>query len=104
MAEEKIATRLKDRLPGFSGHAALYELNPPLVEEREWDEEEPRREHRYVVASATYVMFSGPETYLFPADEHGTVTSWSELPGSFKGDLDHAEALERAGYRVGVPA
>ncbi len=54
----------------------------------------------YVVVSAADVFYSGPETYIFEADAEGEVTNWSELEGSFKGDLDHVQALWEAGYRV----
>ena len=36
----------------------------------------------YRVVSASTVMLSGPETYIFQADEAGEVTDWGELPGS----------------------
>lgn len=54
----------------------------------------------YVWVSAAHVVFSGPETYIFPCNAEGEVTNWGELPGSFKGDLDHEEALRGAGYEV----
>ena len=54
----------------------------------------------YVVVSAADVMYSGPETYIFGADENGEVVDWLELPGSFRGKLDHVAALEGAGYEV----
>lgn len=86
-----VAKKLKG-LSGFTGDAAIYELSPPL--------KEGRKKFRFVAVSATYAMFSGPETYIFGADKNGKVTHWGELPGSFKGALDHAAALEGAGYRV----
>ena len=46
----------------------------------------------HVVTSATNVM-GEPETYVFPSDEKGNVTDWLELPGSYKGGLDHGEAI-----------
>lgn len=54
----------------------------------------------YVIVSAANVPYSGPETYIFSADENGNVTNWSELPGSYRGDLDHENALHRAGYAI----
>lgn len=45
-------------------------------------------------------MFSGPETYIFPADKTGEIVNWSELDGSFKGGLDHEQALVNAGFEV----
>ena len=60
------------------------------------------REHAtdHVIVSAVVAMFSGPETYIFPANDKGEITDWGELDGSFKGDLDHAQALRNAGYEV----
>ena len=80
----KTATFLR-KVPGFDD-ARLYRLDPPLEGER------------HVIVSATVVC--DPETYIFAADEYGEVTSWDELPGSFRGALDHAEALLGAGYEV----
>lgn len=45
-------------------------------------------------------MFQGPETFLFPADGKGNITSWGELDGSFRGAIDHEQALRNAGYVV----
>jgi len=33
------------------------------------------------------------ETFVFPADSNGKIISWTELPGSFRGDLDHKKAI-----------
>lgn len=59
---------------------------------------------QYVVASATVVPYTGPETYVFASDENGVITEWNELTGSTRGDLDQDEALRRAGYEVEVPS
>lgn len=67
----------------------VYQLDPPLSG------------HEYVVVSAAIVPLSGPETYIFPSDAAGTVTAWGELDGSYRGGLDHAEAMRRAGYEIG---
>lgn len=47
----------------------------------------------FVVTSATYAMFSGPETYIFPADKDGNILSWGELDGSYRGGLNHERAI-----------
>ena len=78
------------KLEGFTGDARLYRLNPSFYG------------HKFVVVSATVAPFSGPETYIFPADENGEVTSWGELAGSFRGELDHKKALGNIGYEVEV--
>ena len=59
---------------------------------------EPLEGHEYVVVSAAVDMF-GPETYIFPSNANGNVTDYLELDGSFKGAIDHAKALRRAGYQ-----
>ena len=87
----KVATFIKD-LDGFQGEAKLYKLDPPM--------ENGDGKTEYVAVSAVMAMFSGPETYIFPANEKGEVTSWGELDGSFRGNLDHEQALENAGYSV----
>lgn len=81
---------VKDLLVGFTGTAKLFKLSEPL------------EGHTYVVVSATHAMFSGPETYIFGANEDGRVVDWGELPGSYRGGLNHKEALEAAGYVVEV--
>lgn len=87
----KTATFLKKPL-GFKGDARLYQLSEP-VEGYDGDA------HTYVIVSAV-IAYSGPETYIFPADEEGRVVDWGELPGSFQGGLDHELALQGAGYGV----
>jgi hypothetical protein len=80
-------------LSGWRGDARLYRVDPPM---KCWDK--PSTE--YVIVSATIVAYSGPETYIFAADETGTVTDWSELSGSQRGPLDHVAVLRDAGYEV----
>lgn len=89
---EKLAHYIK-RLDGFSGTAELYRMSPPLLD---YD----GTEHEFVAVSATVAPFSGPETYIFPADEEGNVTGWGELPGSCRGTLDIEGVLEGEGYVV----
>lgn len=86
-------------LDNYTGDARLYKLTTPIIKEG-WDEEDPPQTYKYVVVSATVVMFSGPETYIFGADKDGKVLDWCELNGSFRGGLDHTKALENAGYEV----
>lgn len=99
VAPQKTATKVKS-LTGYTGDAALYKLNPPL-ELRDWADNKTA-ETEYVIVSATFAMFSGPETYIFPAaDETSEKPSdWGELDGSYRGGLDHEEALRGAGYEV----
>lgn len=102
------ATLVKGSLPKFRGDAALYRLDPPLVQTH-YRGDEPDESHEYVIVSAidnTEMMaFSGldldwRETYIFPATPDGEVADWGELDGSVKGTLDHADALRGAGYEV----
>jgi hypothetical protein len=83
----KTATHLKD-LAGWTGRASLYRLSEPLDG------------HSHVIVSAAVAPYSGPETYIFPADADGKVENYCELDGSFRGELSHAKALENAGYEI----
>lgn len=85
-------------LNNSSGFASLYRLSEPLSG-YDWDDE-GAPSYEYVVVSAANVMFSGPETYIFGSKADGQVVSWSELEGSFRGGLSHAEALSNAGYTI----
>lgn len=82
------AILVKDNLQNFNGHAALYRMEPPLDG------------HEFVIASASKAMFTGPETYIFPADADGEVVSWAEMEGSYRGGLSHAKAFAGAGYSI----
>lgn len=72
--------------------ARVYELSEPY----------PGTDTNLVVVGTTDDMFSGPETYVFPATveslEKNTVSDWGELEGTFRGGRDHARAL--AGFTV----
>ncbi len=85
---------------GWRGIAELYKLDPPM-EWEDWGEEgkTQTREAPYVIVSAVFA-YSGPETYIFPANSKGEVVSWGELEGSFRGELDIKQALLNAGYKV----
>lgn len=91
----KIAQQIKWVEKGLKGTAALFKLTPPITSVS-WDD--AVETHEYVIVSAVVAMFSGPETYIFPADAEGYVTNWAELPGSFQGALDIWQALRNAGY------
>lgn len=93
------ATLVRANLPGFQGDASLYRMDPPLAG-YSFDDEAPAPRYEYVIASAARVPYSGAETYLFGADADGKVVEWTELPGSQKGTMSHADALVDAGYTV----
>src|SRR4030042_1439614 len=95
---KKTATFIKD-LDGFKGEARLYKVSPPVKWGGDYDGGDTG-ETKYLVVSGVYAMFSGPETYIFPADENGKVVDWGELDGSFQGGIDHVRALENSGYTV----
>ncbi len=84
----KIAKFISEKVSGVRANMHLYKMTPALDG------------HQFVVVSAVNAMFSGPETLIFPSDESGEITDWGELEGSFRGSLDHSEALEDVGYEV----
>ena len=75
------------------GSACLYKLSDPLMG------------YEYVVVSAakdardSHDQVVG-ETFIFGSDESGKVKSFLELPGSYRGGLDHQKALNDAGYDI----
>ncbi len=97
----KTATTNGKRLDGFSGIAMLYKLDPPYIR-HEWcygDEcEEKDIPTEWVIVS----MYSGAETYIFPANSDGTIESWGELEGSERGSASHSHVLANIGYTVVV--
>jgi hypothetical protein len=72
----------------FRGDARIYQMDPPY------------HGSEYVAVSGTDVPFSGAETYIFKSDENGKVSEFGELPGSFRGEINHVRALKNAGYEV----
>lgn len=81
---EKIAIKIKD----VSDNQILWEVLPRI------------EGHKYVITSTSNVQFSGPETYMFPANEKGTIIDWCELPASYRGDLNHEKCFEDIGYKT----
>lgn len=65
----------------------------------DWQVDGPRYTN-HVAVSAVNNDWCGIETYIFPADEEGEILSYSELDGSFKGDMDHAKALSGLGFKI----
>lgn len=85
------ATFVRD-LPTCPGATQkLWRLSEPH-QLTDWDGK-PTETTEYVITSAVNAMFSGPETYVFAADEDGEVTGCGELEGSFRGALDHDHAI-----------
>lgn len=82
--EEKTAKFVKDM--GWKGKAALYALSHPMSwEEYCFETDEPvTKTCDHVIVSAAVAMFSGPETYIFPADA-GSADSCNPISwGSFQ--------------------
>jgi hypothetical protein len=83
----------------WTGDARLYRVDPPAKYHVEGDHDTVL-ETEFIIVSAVNAMFSGPETYIFPANRDGTAINMLEIDGSFKGDLDHEQALRNAGQDV----
>ena len=97
----KQAKLIKDGIKSESGaNQIIVELPNPIGYDRDWDTGEITKETKYVLVSAVNVMFSGPETYIFPCDKEGNVLNWGELDGSMRRTLDHEKALRNMGYEL----
>ena len=99
MNEKGIATLIREDLPEFVGHASLYRIFP----EAAYHADGVKRATNYVIVSAVH---DHPivGTFIFPADESGSVIDWGELDGSLKGTTSHRKALEGAGYKLVAPS
>ena len=83
-------------LPDWRGAAKLWKLSRQ-VQCLAYGKRKSHRKAKtqYVITSAVRVPFSGPETYIFPADAQGKPLCYMELPGSFQGALDQVRAIQR---------
>lgn len=70
--------------------AVLVKLDEPV----EYGDEKTT-DHIYVSAA---IGSRADEVYLFPADEHGNVLDWFELPGSRRGTDNIRMTMMDAGY------
>lgn len=75
------------------GDARLYKLSEPMKDYNDVEAD-------YVIVSAVVAFDNEPETYIFPANAFGEILSWLEMDGSFRGELNHAQALLNAGYTI----
>lgn len=89
------ATKLRN-LPNSRSDAALYRLSEPVP--YGWNKDAGTT--KYVVVSAVVAPYSGPETFIFPADKDGKILLWAEMDGSFRGALDHEAAIRNAGWTL----
>ena len=97
----KKAKLIRDGIISESGASQIVvELPNPIGYDRDWDTGEITKETKYVLVSAVNVMFSGPETYIFPCDKEGNVLNWTDLDGSMRGTLSHEKALHNMGYEL----
>ena len=98
----KIAKFMGEAPGEWRGDARWFRMEPPMTSgEYDFDSEsEVVKEYSDVILSAAMVLFTGPETYIFPANERGEIQSWIELDGSMRGTLDHNAVLSSIGYQV----
>lgn len=85
---QKTAKRLDISNQAYRGQVKAYCVEPPMEGER------------YVLVSKVSVPGQGWETYVFPCDLAGNVTSWLELQASQRGFKSHEQVLADAGYEV----
>ena len=95
MNEKGIATLIREDLPEFVGHASLYRIFPEVA----YHADGVMPTTNYVIVSAVHDHLIN-ETFIFPADESGSVIDWGELDGSLRGTTSHRKALEGAGYNI----
>ena len=98
MKAKGVATFIKD-IKNWKGDAQLFKLDSKVPYDYNYDKEVMEKETQYVIVSAV-VAYSGPETYIFPADRNGKFLDWGELNGSFQGGLDHKKALNGLGFKI----
>jgi hypothetical protein len=81
--------------PEMRGDARLYRVDPAMETYR-------GDSHEYVIVSAIHSAFDTgrSETFIFPANEHGDVVDWVEMPGSRRGVFDCEGVLEELGYTI----
>jgi hypothetical protein len=98
----KTATLVERIIPTDSGAVqGLYRLSEPIAYYTDYTRSKTSvATANYVIVSSVTIPFSGPETFIFPADKDGEILNWGELEGSFRGEFNHKKALEGAGYEV----
>jgi hypothetical protein len=96
------ATLIKVQISGSGAIQKIYRVDPPICGYNDYNEEGERQEaptYDVVCVSSGFVV-GQLETYIFPSDEDGEITSFLELPGSRKGGVSHEYVLEGLGYEV----
>lgn len=97
-----ITAKFERDLSGFTGSAKLWSLSEEVPYGFQKDDSVECNKTKYVATSATDVMLSGAETFIFPTDENGSVLDWSEMEGSFRGSLNHEQAILNAGWEISL--
>jgi hypothetical protein len=80
--------RTARKIKNVNSHQILWEALPRI------------EGYKFVITSTSNVQFTGPETYMFAADEKGNIIDWCELPGSYRGELNHEKCFEEIGYKI----
>lgn len=83
------------KLPGWRSDARLYRLSEPVAY---GDCDSLSTDH--VIVSAVTVSLTGPETMIFPARVDGKCLLFDDMPGSYRGALDHERAILGAGWEI----
>jgi hypothetical protein len=91
---------LRDVSDDFVGKAKFYNMVPPIKGYIFEDDRYIERAISYIIVSQAKGMFSGYETYIFPATPDGEVEDWSELSGSRKGFISPDDLLIELGYEI----
>lgn len=76
----------------------LWRLSRPLLRSISW-QFEPESTYFVITSTATFKE-TGPETYIFAANEEGKIIDYAELNGSMRGCLDHEGAIRNAGWII----
>ena len=86
--------RIDEQVSPSGASQVIWNVHPPVRWGADYDNDgAPEGETVYVMTSAVFVSFSGDETYIFPCDKKGEWLDAMEMPGSFKGGLDHETAI-----------
>lgn len=89
----KTAKLIKANLDNFAGVASLYKLSESVVYS-------DNKKTKYVICSTVNAMFTGIETFIFPANKSREVLNWGELDGSQRGTSSHETVLSDAGFTL----
>jgi len=92
------ATLVRKLAGTWKGDARLYRCDPPMQYRAHWGDTETKPAEFVIVSGVDHGFAC--ETYIFPATPEGEVADWGELDGSFQGCVNHALALQGAGYSV----